>query len=346
MNISTPNYIHIRRAYADTVIVPALVGMKGHEQYYQIAGKMIRICFYSTILRDACSPALAHNAIEKSNKIDLTIHVWDSVSSGVDIVAPWSRPEYVFPQVVDVEHASSNTFKGVYVQGEETLSLYDQQTKNAYFWVHDAQKLPKWVNAAPLRTILHWFLSESDTYMVHGAMIGIGERGALITAKGGSGKSSTALACLLEGMEYLADDYGAVHIGNTLTAYSLYASMKIRSREMKDFQQTLHDPVSGKTVAFIHPNFPKQIRQSIPLSCILIPNITHRATTTISPTTKAAAFLALAPTTLFQLPLAESDTLTTLKTIITKIPCYRVELGSDRAEVARTIKAFLESFHE
>jgi hypothetical protein len=66
--------------------------------------------------------------------------------------------------------------------------------------------------------------------------------------------------------------------------------------------------------------------------------------TTIVPATKTQALLALVPTTLFQLPLAESNKVETLKQIIAQLPCYTVRLSRESDEVATVIDTFLAQF--
>ena len=222
--------------------------------------------------------------------------------------------------------------------------MYDEAQKTAYFWVHDAQALPSWVAAAPFRTLLHWFLSEHDIHLMHGAVVSIGDDAVLLSARGGSGKSTTALACLQSGMTYLGDDYVAVQSGATLHAHSLYHSLKVTPRYMSLFSETLSQPwgnAGDKSIVFVAPLFPQRIRRSATLKAIFVPTIAHASVTRLTPASKAQALLALLPTTLLQLPLAKSGTANQLRDLVLQTPCFTLTLSDDPKEVAVTINQFL-----
>ena len=81
------------------------------------------------------------------------------------------------------------------------------------FWARDAEALPRWETAAPLRTLLRWAL-RSGLHLVHAAAV-VGARGAaLLAGASGAGKSTTALAAAQAGLGYVGDDYCAVELGD------------------------------------------------------------------------------------------------------------------------------------
>ncbi len=347
--IVTGNYLSIRKEYFHEVFLPVFAKISRTitpvEKYYMIAGKSICIKFYNKTLAEHFSFALLHNEVPTQKKNDLTVHAFDSVSSGVSLASPWKKKIYRSSGEIDAKKILQEAFLGVYVQGEETLTLYDRTHRSAYFWTHDAELLPNWVSAAPFRTLLHWFLSESNTHLIHGAVIGRDENAVLLTAKGGSGKSTTALSCLLLGMTYLADDYVGIELADVITAHSLYSSVKAAPH--KKIFQRLHKHIwkkeGAKDILFLAKLFPKQMRASAKLRAILIPVITNSKKTAIVPASKMQAMLALIPTTMFQLPLAETDKIETLKKIIERTPCYFLRLATDSLEAASSINNFLTS---
>ena len=75
----------------------------------------------------------------------------------------------------------------------------------------------------------------------------------------------------------------------------------------------------------------------------MIPVITTSPHTTIIPASKQDALLALAPTTLFQLPLAEDRTLGYLKDLVRALPCYFLMLGPNTTEIPSVLRSFLRA---
>ncbi len=244
----------------------------------------------------------------------------------------------------------TDAFLGVCIYGENTINIYDRTTATAYFWIHDAGMLPDWIVAAPLRTIFNWFLSEHHIHLMHGAVIGTTAGALLLTAKGGSGKSTTALTSVLAGMNYLSDDYVGVGLSERITAHSLYNSAKITADALYRFpeletQFKAPQTAGEKSIVFLSSIFPEQIKSYSPLRAIMIPRISKAhdqdTVTRITPATKIQALLAILPTTLFQLPLAGLDQVPQLRTIIDRTPCYFLELGSDISTIPAILKAHL-----
>ena len=86
---------------------------------------------------------------------------------------------------------------------------------------------------------------------------------------------------------------------------------------------------------------PVQIQQDIttgfPLRAILVPRRTGRQETTVSEASSAAALQALAPSTIFQLPGAGDEAFRLLSEVCRQLPCYFLNLGTDRAAIADAI---------
>ncbi len=350
-HLSTDNYTIIRKEYLNSIVLPSLEIAKRENskicKTYNIAGKNIQLCFYSPSLAKKIPLSFEHHAIGNGEDIALTIHLWDG-SKKDNMPAPWTHAKY-FEQETNTKKEISDGFLGAYL-GEQTLNLYDRESNTAYFWTRDGETLPDWITAAPLRTIFNWFFSENNIHLVHGGAVGIGEKAVLLSARGGSGKSTTSLSCLLSGMSYLADDYVGIEIGEKITLHSLFSSVKITPDTLPKFpdfkdkiwnKTTFGGPLDdGKAVIFLQNLFPKQLIKKATLSAIFIPVI--KKETRITPASKIQAMLALAPTTIFQLPLAGANKMEEFKKILNSAPCYFLELGPDIRNVPEVIKNFLK----
>ncbi|MFN8575411.1 MAG: hypothetical protein U0354_01005 [Candidatus Sericytochromatia bacterium] len=118
--------------------------------------------------------------------------------------SPWTNENYIY----DPETNSSKIFLiifGAYIAGEQTLNFYDKVSKEAYFWSSNANNLSDWLTAAPIRTILNWFLSVI-CHLIHGAGMDT-VNSVYLVQKLESGKSTTALSCIFRGngLFYLID---------------------------------------------------------------------------------------------------------------------------------------------
>lgn len=342
-HILATNFLAIPRAYFEEVASPSLQKAQQkttpETKSYTIAGKTILVHYYGDTAHEAFSLAFSHHE-PSSEKPDLVIHAWDTSASGELMPPPWSNSKFE-------KNKLDEDFFGIYVSGEESLNFYNPKTQTGYFWVHDAKRMPDWSLGAPFRTILHWFLNDQGIYFLHGAVVGQHGKSVLLTARSGSGKSTTSLSSLLSGMDYVGDDYVAITDQDPIIAHSLYSSAKVTRKGLELFPELashVWNPNFGereKAVMFLSKPFEQQIKPSLPLSAILLPRITG-GTTEIVPATKIEALVAAAPTTLLQLPLAETNKIAILKKIIEKVPCYFLNLGTDIRDIPSVIKRFLE----
>jgi hypothetical protein len=343
--ITTANFYAPGRGYFSRQILPSLLATQKQVSptlvTYCIAEKKIHIYLYGNGPTVVFPPAFAH---QKSGKgtADLTIHAWDSIPTNQCPLPPWDDVDYQQPS-----ETADTSFFGAYVGGEESLSFYDDTTGTGYFWMRDASELSDWSTGAPFRAILNWYFTTQNIHLVHGAVIGWNNQSILLTAKSGSGKSTTALTAIINGMDYIGDDYTAITLTDQGTiAHSLYQSAKITRSGLDFFPELVpaiwnkHFSGNQKAIVFLSDIFPDRVKTSLPLSAIFIPTITG-GETKIIPVNKVQALIAIAPTTMLQLPLADTGKLKALKDIIDQVPCYVIELG-DVKNVTTIIKNFLK----
>jgi len=344
-HILTKNIITITPGYFMRVVEPALkitqINIDPIIKTYQVATKKVSIYFYGQDVFDILSQAFGHHKIIPNDDYDIIIHAWDSRYNNKYMIPPWDEPGFNKDYKIEDEN-----FLGVYLGGEESLNFYDKEKRIGYFYTNDVRQLPDWIYGAPFRTILHWFFNESDIHLIHGAVIGQHNKSILLTARSGSGKSTTALSCILSGMDYLSDDYIAIQQNSSVEAHSLYQSAKITRdgvNRFPEFNQIIRNKnfqENEKAVLFLSDIFPSQVVSHSSIVAIFIPRIVPDKTR-LSKANKIEAMLAIAPTTMLQLPLAETNKLKIFKSILNNIPCYFLDVGPDIRNTPNIIKDFL-----
>ena len=274
--------------------------------------------------------------------------MWDSASSGVPPVRPpWQMDTYT-PRG-DLRGHANRRICAAFSLGTCTLSMLDRERGLGHYWMHDARLLPPWEQAAPLRTILGWWAADDGAQLAHGAAVGVGDDAVLLVGRGGSGKSTTALACLDRGLRYAGDDYVLLRAngGAPPTVHSLYRTGKLRPQDLALRLPNLQ-PRRGR---FAAPDYDKEIlllgddhrdrlADDLTIRAILIPCVCPSGTA-LRPASAIEVLKALAPTTLFQLPGAGKESLQTMAALVQKIPGYRLEIGPDLDEVVAAIRNLL-----
>jgi hypothetical protein len=316
------------------------------DRYYKIANYTIRLSFAGKSLVPHICPALDHLSVDPDAAPHLTVFLWDTASTGAEIpTPPWSLDDYgARGEVVGYnDDRISTCFK----HGSGVVSLLDSKLDQAVFWVRDANQLPYWEKGAPLLNILHWWMERHDRLLVHGAAVGTEKGAVLIVGRSGSGKSTTALACLSSGLLYLGDDYTIISAHPSPSVHSLYGTAKVDGNRVKAFPHLLPKIVNDsaltteKALMFLGPYYKEQMVPELSVRAILIPRVTGHPQTQLKRTSAAAALTALAPSTIFQLPRAGEANFKRVAQFVSKLPCYILECGTDLARIPEVVVSAL-----
>lgn len=183
-------------------------------------------------------------------------------------------------------------------------------------------------------------LFDSDYFAIHGGLIAWEEdSGVLITAKGGSGKSSTVTACVRNGSMTAGDDFLMARFTNetTVRGYSLFSSVRLATESpehslMKKNPVTSHD---GKDTFDLKDLSAKAVVGSIGIKSLVVPKVSN--TTSLREISKRSALLAIAPSSI-GLSTNKQRSMGLIAKMVEQTPCYELLLGPDGDENARQLK--------
>jgi hypothetical protein len=312
----------------------------------EVAETRIDLVFAGPRLIGEMLPALRHLVTKAQKPAAARIHLWDSHSSGVTMPPPPCASDH-FTDRGDLWGFNSPRYRAAFHWIECSVNLMDLESGEAVFWVKQADRLPYWSKASPLRTLLHWILERTGAQLLHAAAVG-DERGAvLITGRGGVGKSTTALTSLVHGLSYAADDYLAVRLDPEPRVYSLYSTAKLNAEDIEKFPKlaphvtNLQSLQGEKAVMHLYPTFESQILRAMPLRAVLTPQVVRETATRFVPADPMTLRRAAAFTTLSQLPYAGQRTQAFIERMIDRLPGYQILLGSQPAGVVGAIRDLL-----
>ncbi|OGW41392.1 MAG: hypothetical protein A2Y97_09455 [Nitrospirae bacterium RBG_13_39_12] len=307
----------------------------GHvDRYYLIGGHTIRLCFAGPCLIPFITPALEHLATNPCLTPSLTVCLWDSASTGINMLpSPWSADDYLARG--EVRGFNNDRYLFAFHIGSCVLSMLNTEQNIAIYWIRDARQIPFYESGSPLRTILHWFMDNHKLQFVHAASVGTPDGGVLLAGKGGSGKSTTALACISSGLLYTGDDYVLLSKDPAPSVHSLYNTAKLDASYIGRFPALLpavKNPErldTEKALIFLHEHYPDKVVKGFRLRAILLPRITGSVETRLRKASPSASLTALAPSTIFSLPGAGQDDFQFLAHFVKQLPSYILELGTN-----------------
>jgi len=308
------------------------------ERWYAVGGLGIALRFAGPALLPAVTPALEHLVVEPTAPPTLRVDLWDTASTGVPVPprgVPPARP-------AAGGHETGPGLQVAYQPDPCSLSLLLLEQGRALHWVPDGRGVPLSERAAPLRHLFYRWLRYNGRHLVHGAAVGTSAGSVLLAGRGGAGKSTSALACVLAGLDYLGDDYVGLIVDPVPTAFSVYNSAKLHRQQVAALPglppvDNPDGPAGDKGVWFVHRHFPARCRSSLPIKAELVPAIDGGRTTRVAPLSAAAALLALAPTTVFVLAGASDEAFGAMARLLRQVPCYRLMLGCDLAAIAPAV---------
>lgn len=303
---------------------------------FRIADRTVAVHLAEDGWRDLLAPlAHLHPAPDGlHNAADLEIFAWTTPRA-----SDWQRLAKQFNGALLAPTSSSphDAVRVHYDPQHRLLCVFDPRHRRAAYVAPSAECLPFWEWAAPFRLLLHWWAETFGGMLAHAAAVGSHGQGLLLVGRGGSGKSTTAIACFEAGMDFISDDYTLLTLEPHPVAHALYSSAKLRTEFMRRALPHWASRVArqvgpeGKSVFLLHRWAPQRLCQRLSLCAVCLPQVTDAPRAAMRPLPRRDALLALAPSSLFQLPGTHGQALAQLRRIIQPLPALALLLGRDIA---------------
>jgi len=314
-----------------------------------LAGLKVRLTFAGRSLQTVILPALKHLLFsELQTDIDYTIYLWDSLSTNTTYPhSPAGLNDFKLRG--EIEGLNDKRFQAGFFGHAKMLNLLDRERKLGIVCFRSSLDIPSFEIACPLRGVFSWILNSNNRILIHAAAVGVSDSAVIVGGLSGSGKSSTTIKCLLAGFNYLGDDLCAVsYMDDVPKVYSVYSSGKsvrngrIKFEELKKMKLWQEDDDYDKELYFFSDYFQEQLPLEKELKAILIPK-QGNSEIGIEFVTKTSVLSVITSSTIQLLPNAGNEILYVLKSIISKVPCYQLNLGNDIDKIPEMIKKLINS---
>ncbi len=330
----------------------------------EMAGLRLRLRYAGERLRDELLAPFEHLASQEQGDPELTISLFDTVSSGIDPPPPAWEPILAAPGTNPIARLRSERACVLAAAGSRGLTAALPADGVAVFHLPDAAAIPASERAAPIREALQLLMAARGRLMTHAGAVGRDGRGALLVGRGGSGKSTLALSCAIAGMEIVADDYVLLEPAS-LTAHAMQSTAKLTEDsaarlgipaaaiDAAGFEPTLEGP--AKALVEIRELAPGTVRRHLEIGAIVAPSISPLTSRFVSPgatksevsetsgppvlraVSSAEGLRAVAPSTIVQSGFAGGGALAALAALVREVPSYALELSPDPATNAAVV---------
>jgi len=311
---------------------------------YDLAGLSVRVVLAGPPLVATLTRALAHAESPATGTPDLTILAWDTRSTGVGLPpAPCSEGDIRLRG--EITTACDERFQAAYFCHARMLCTYDAERKLGLLGVVDATRIPAFERTCPFRAILGWFFRQHGHAFVHAAAVGTAAGAVVLGGRSGVGKSTTAIRCLLAGLEYLGDDVTCLSSAGP-AVHGIYSSGKTHGRDWAALPELepLAEPrptTYDKEHYFLAPHFPGLFPRSRPIRAIVIPDHSG-GRLGFDPLPAPAVVAPIAASTTTLLPSAGGEVLAMIAAVARQVPCYRFHLGSDPRRIPAALADLID----
>jgi hypothetical protein len=261
----------------------------------------------------------------------------------------WSGP---VPSLGEVTTAlAKEGLRGGYDLDHAIWDIYDPARALGARVMQATTLRPPWEPSFPLRLLLHWAGRTAERGMIHAGTLGHNGRGVLLAGAGGAGKSGTTLSGILNGLASVGDDY--VSVGSDGSGVEAQPVLRLVKQDPRGLQRlglhpgkgALDGPVNwqGKIEFDFNALAPGTRAERLAMTAILIPHIAGLPASALRAASAKDAMLALAPNSLYQLYGSWREDFALIASVARALPAFHLDLGEDPAEIAVTVRAFIES---
>ena len=320
---------------------------------FAMAGTIVRFAIAGQALAAALLRAFDHLAVAPDRPADLSVRLWDATETGIARPLPDLRG-------LMAEHApfgdglvardAAGSVGAIGFQSPRVFALLDPAAAILAGCVTDAQALSFFEIGKPLQPLLfHWHAAHG-TLPLHAALVSAQGRGMILGGKGGSGKSTSALACARAGLDFLGDDYVGIGADGPrgMTGHSLYASAWLEDGHSRVLPWLTEHPLPGTDSGERKQSFsvldalPGRLAQTTRIVAIGLPRVTAEPVAAARRIAPGEALRRLAPSSILQIPFLETpQAMAAIGRLVRACPCYELTVGPDLPSIARCVGRIL-----
>jgi hypothetical protein len=317
------------------------------ESHYQIADRLVRLRIVGDRLADQLERPLAHlETAATAEPPALTINVWHGAETGVG--CPFGEALALRGPYSVMSVSQDGRFIAEY--RPHSRAVADRHECRIIFWMPSVDCLYIDERARPFQRMMAIWLADVGVRFVHAGLVAKHGRGALFVGRSGSGKSTSSIACLLDGFSYLGDDCVGVSAepDGSFAGHGLYGAGLIdtahmaRYPELESFCALGNHPEEDKRVVSFAGLAAGRLERKVTIGAVVLPRVVDAKDTTFRRASAREALLALAPTSLLYLPGAGPRSIDHLAGLVERTPAYWLDLGRDVSGIPRCVNELLE----
>jgi hypothetical protein len=285
--------------------------------------------------------------------VALRISAWDRADTGIgcpgfplvpdrtDVLGPGLMFQYRAGQLLRYERST-------------IVKCLDRQRRELFLCVQDAAQLGLNDRTRPFEHFLRAWAHDRALHVLHAGLVAQNGRGVLLAGRGGSGKSTTAIASALGGLDFLGDDFVATAVTpHGWCGHALYNTVRVERSGLDRFP-ALRGPSTAPMYARDGDKFlvymsdvlgasPTRHVASTRLAAIVVPTIAGTGATFVRSASRGEILRRLVPSTLLRALGGGASSFSHMTDMVRQLPCYELVLGASLDAVPALVHDLLNA---
>ena len=326
-------------------------------KYLDLGYKVIRLISYSQEFLPLVEKQLTYVLKDSVKKYDATIILWEEkdvlalgkklspkfdskVNMRLRIECIYSKQDKYDIQVIDKRFSKVKPI--IEIQATRGFFIANNKEENTYYYGVKNLEPEEFIKEGHIFVqFLNNILKTEHSNLVHGAVIGLNGNGILICARGQRGKSTLSVLSMMEGFEYVSDDYLILYENAKKNLFSspIYSIITLSPKMYNELYDRLGESrfVSNNArkdkYVFNISNFHNRFRADYPIKVCIFPEIVTDKNPSIRPCSsseKGRAIVQLIQSTLIQTQdLSENWTVKKIMNMIKDYSYFKFNLCHD-----------------
>jgi hypothetical protein len=323
-----------------------------HAAYFRFAGAPVRMRVVGRALGEHLQRSYAQllaDDVDPAEPFALTIDAWDRATTGVGCPGVPMPPErtHLLDRGLITFYGEGRIIR--YERGHYVNAI-DRTAGEIFTWREDGNNQALYERAKPFPNMLEVWYRDQGVQQLHAGLVARRGEGVLFVGKSGSGKSTCALACALEGFDYLGDDHTGMQLTPTgrCIGHSFYNAARIGPTHLQHFPELRphevppHNERDQKSLVWMTEVCPGRVASTCEIRAVIMPRIVPQGPTRFRPASKVQTLIALAPSSLGTPFGAGLGGFIKLTEFVPNMPCFVLECGPDVRQIPRCVHKILD----
>lgn len=317
------------------------------EASYTFAARSVRLRVVGARLAERTRRAFAHlKSAGEPGRPQLRIDLWDERDTGVagPLDAVWPGDSRAWIACGGTLLASED---GRYVSFRylDSITMLDRQTERMIGYRRDGSQLAGGEYSKPLLLMLSIWYRDRGVQLLHAGAIACDGAGLLVPGESGTGKSTTCLASVAQGLRFLGDDFVGLEETSegAFVGHSLFSTACVARKNLFRFDDIRHHAVvdesadDEKPIFFLSELFPDRLCATAPILAVVLLSVGHERPE-IRLARPAEALRQFAASSLHTVvPRPGREALRMIAALVERVPAYRLLLGPDLRDIRPAI---------